>query len=117
MLPGSYPLTIYRGDTAQWTFTLWADAAKTTPTDLTGSTAAAHIRQSNTSLKEPVPMTCSIELPNIIHVSLPAAATASIPARGHQGQWDLQLTNTGGVVQTVLAGSVSIVGDVTRLAS
>lgn len=116
MMPGSYPLMIYRGDTTSWKFTLWANADKTTPTDLTGSTAAAHIRQSNTSLKEPVPMVCAIELPNIINVTLPAAATADIPARGHQGQWDLQLTNSGGGVQTVLAGTVTIVGDVTRLA-
>ncbi len=39
----NYPLGIYRGDTHRWSFTLWADAGKTTPADLTGVAVAAWI--------------------------------------------------------------------------
>ena len=30
----TYPLGLYRGDTARWAFVLWADRARTTPVDL-----------------------------------------------------------------------------------
>jgi hypothetical protein len=117
MMPGNFPLTIYRSDTARWSFTLWSDAAKTIPTDLTGATAAAHIQQANTSLKPPVVLTCTIAPPNTINMILVSDVTVGTPARGHQGRWDMQVTFPNGEVQTVLAGTVDIVGDVTRIAS
>ena len=117
MLPGLYPLEIYRGDTKKLAFKLWADAAKTIPTDLTGAVAAAQIRQASTSLRAPVVATCAIELPNIITMTITSDATVNTPARGHQGQWDVQVTFPNSEVLTVLAGAVNIYGDVTRIAS
>ena len=117
MLPGRYPLEIYRGDTKKLAFKLWADAAKTIPTDLAGAVPAAHIRQANTSLKAPVVATCAIELPNIITMTIASDTTVDTPARGHQGQWDVQVTFPNGEILTVLAGVVTIYGDVTRMAS
>jgi len=113
MLPGNCLLEAYRGDTTRWTIRLWEDRDKTQPADLTGAIAAASIRQAGTTLRPPVTLECTIELPNIVNMVLLAGA-AGLPARGHQGHWDLQITYADGRTQTVLAGSVDIFGDVTK---
>jgi hypothetical protein len=109
-MPGTYPLTIYRGDTGQWTFVLWADEAKTVPSDLTGVTVLAEIRQTSGS---PVLATlaCTIQLPNTINAVLSSAA--SLQLKAGPAVWDLQLTYPGSVVITALAGPVTVVLDVT----
>jgi hypothetical protein len=55
---------------------------------------------------------CTIEAPNIIRAELPTSAT--LPSRGTRSEWDLQITWPSGDVQTVLAGGVEVLGDVTR---
>jgi len=109
MTPGNMPLNIYRGDTYHWRFTLWADANKTEPTDLTGVTVKSEIREkpSGTLI---TPMECTIELPNIIHLTLSADASGALPGKG---AWDLQLTYDSGDVVTILAGDVVVTPDVT----
>jgi hypothetical protein len=109
MMPGDYPLALYRGDSYKWDFTLWADAAKTIPADLTGATAKAEIRDAPAGATI-VTMTCTIST-NVVHMALSAAASAALPAAG---VWDLQLTySTSGDVTTVLAGKVTVTPDVT----
>jgi hypothetical protein len=108
--PGDYPLTLYRGDTYHWQFTLWTDDAKTVPADLTGATAKAEIRDTPGG-STIVATVCVITLPNIVDMQLLAAASATLPPKG---VWDLQITYTSsGSVMTVLAGQVLVTADVT----
>ena len=112
-MPTSYALELYRGDTARRTFLLWADEEKTQPFDLTGATARAQVRTSQLAPDVALELACTITLPQTIDVVLEAA---SWPAGDPfcEGAWDLELSYAGGTVQTVVAGPVRVVGDVTR---
>jgi hypothetical protein len=106
----SYPLGMYRGDSYRWRFVLWADAARTVAVDLTGVVVAAEIR-TGTGATPIYPIPLVVTLPNIIDLSLTAAASATVPAAAH---WDLQLTYPSGDVQTIVRGAVSVTGDITH---
>lgn len=111
-LPTSYPLELYRGDTALRTFLLWADDAKTQPFDLAGATARAQIRRTQLAPELLIELGCTITLPQTIAVVLEASAW---PADCFtDGAWDLELSYDDGSVQTIVAGPVRVVGDVTR---
>ena len=110
MIPGTYDLCLYRGDTSRWQFRVWLDEAKTIPADLTGAAAKAQIRPGHAGTA--TDMVCVITLPNIIAMTLPAGT--SPPQRG---LWDLEVTYASGDVQTVLAGKVTVQGDVTSNAA
>jgi len=114
MTPGSMPISIYRGDSYRWQFTLWQDPGKTTPADLTGVTAKAEIRTApgGTLITS---MDLTVVMPNIIQAVLPATKTSTLATSG--GVWDLQLTYTNGDVQTVLLGGVTVTMDVTGSAA
>jgi hypothetical protein len=110
MKPGKYPLVLYRGDTYHWQFVLWADESKITPADLTAVTPKAEIRDKPSGSKV-IAMTCTVEAPNLIKMVLAADASAKLLPTG--GVWDLQLTYASGDVSTVLAGTVTVIADVT----
>jgi hypothetical protein len=109
MMPGAYSLNIYRGDTHAWRFTLWQDAAKTQAVDLTGIAVKAEIRDkpAGTVIQA---IALNVTLPNIIDATLTAVITAQLP---RTGRWDLQLTDAAGWVSTILAGGVTVIGDIT----
>lgn len=109
MIPGTYDLCLYRGDTSRWQFRVWLDEAKTQPADLAGAVAKAQIRPGHGG--PATDMTCVITVPNIIDMTLPAGA--SPPQRG---LWDLEVTYASGDVKTVVAGKVTVLGDVTNAA-
>ena len=113
MLPGVYDLQLYRGDTARYSFVLWQDTNKTIPLDLTGSVAAAQVRDRADSGRVVVQLACAISLPNTVNVALLAADSAALPANC-RGVWDLQLTAATGDVLTVVSGKVAVTSDVTR---
>jgi poly-gamma-glutamate capsule biosynthesis protein CapA/YwtB (metallophosphatase superfamily) len=108
MLPGTYNLELYRGDTYTWRFILWDDLAMTDPTDLTDAEAEAEIR-NKTAGTTIVALTCAVTAPNIIDVTLDADLWATIPTKG---VWDLQVTWVDGTVHTVVRGAVTTIGDV-----
>jgi hypothetical protein len=111
MAPQQLALSIYRGDSYKWSFTLFTDAAHTLPLDLTGATAKAEVRLKS---GDPVLLTlaCTITVPNKVDVSLTAADSKAITFTA--AQWDLQITWTAsGTVKTVVAGSVKIDADIT----
>jgi hypothetical protein len=56
-------------------------------------------------------MTCVVTMPNIIDVTLAAATSQAIAIQ--RGYWDLQLTYPDGTVHTIVAGGVTITGDIT----
>lgn len=110
MIPTSYPITLYHGDSYDWQFKLWLDIAKTQPMDLTGVTPKAEIRK-DTGTTPIYPFTCAIVPLNTITMALSAEECAAIPVSTYK--WDLQLTFPTGAVNTILAGSVTITPDVT----
>lgn len=109
MTPGKYALALYRGDTYRWRFTMWADTGKTQPADLTGASAKAEIRDTAGG-KLLADIACTITDPNFVDAVLTADQSKTLPSKG---QWDLQLTMASGDVHTVLAGAVTLTGDVT----
>lgn len=112
MRPGSYPLTLYRGDSYHWKFVLWTDEEKSQALDLTGATAKAEIRNASAGA-EIIPLACTIIDPNIVDVILSTAAWSTTPMVKPSCQWDLQVTFATGEVYTVVAGAVSIRPDIT----
>ncbi len=109
-MPSDYALDLYRGDTHRWQFRLWADAAKTSPVDLTAATVKSeiHAQGSNALIAS---LACTVALPNTIDVVLSATESAKLttpPAR-----WDLQLTWANGDIQTPVAGAVIVKLDAT----
>lgn len=110
MMPGRYPLAIYRGDSGQWRFILWLDTARTQPYDLTGVTPKAEIRDRPGGAQI-IPLGALVTLPNIIDVDLNAGGSELLP---QQGAWDLQLTHPDAKVTTIIAGDVTVVADVTN---
>jgi len=109
--PGNYALALYRGDSYTWQFVLWEDDAHTIESDLTGVVAAAQIRDKPGGAIV-LSMTCDITLPNIIDLTLPAAAWSPSSPKGNAA-WDLQLTYDDDQVITILAGAAVITVDVT----
>jgi hypothetical protein len=110
MQPGRHTLVIYRGDTYHWQFQLWMDAERTQPVNLTDAQVKSEIRNrpGGTVIVE---LELQLELPNIIHATLPAAASSRVPTLG--ASWDLQITYPNGDVQTVLTGGVTVTPDIT----
>ena len=109
MMPGPFSLAIYRGDTHAWRFTLWQDAERTQPVDLNGIAVKAEIRDRPAGdVIQALHLT--VTLPNIVDATLTSAESAALPS---SGRWDLQLTDAANWVSTVLAGGVTVTGDVT----
>jgi len=105
--PGDLPLSLYRGDSYAFAVRVWSDEAHTIPGDLAGATAAAELRQG----AEVITLDCTVVEPNTVDVVLAADAWGTVGPG--TGRWDLQLTYADGRVFTVLAGAVTIAGDVT----
>jgi hypothetical protein len=116
MKPGNYPLDIYRGDTYRWQFTLWSDADKTDPVDLTDVTVRSQIRDKPAG-KLLATIDCTVTLPNIILATLTADECAKLPASATSCAWDLQLTWPNTDITTLLAGPVAVTVDVTDSAA
>jgi hypothetical protein len=113
MMPSQFDISVYRGDTWRQQITLWADAAKTQPVDLTGATVKAEVRDKAMG-KLLFSFACTVTLPNIVEVGLDAAVSGALTGKG---VWDLQVTFSGGDVRTFLVGAVKVVADVTDSAA
>lgn len=112
MIPGTYDLCLYRGDTSRWQFRLWQDEARTMPVDLIGASVLAQIRSGPGGAVQATPGTTIIP-PNLIDMVLDATASAAL---GGGGVWDLQVTYASGDVATPLRGRVQVQQDITRAA-
>ena len=110
MQPADYALDIYRGDSSRWRFRMWSDAEMGVPSDLTGVTARAQIRNApgGTMVAQ---MDCTVTLPNIVEMFLPASVSHRLSI--NKGAWDLQLTYDSGEVNTPVGGAVTVTTDVT----
>ena len=104
-------LEIYRGDAFSRTYRILDDD---TPRDLTGYAIAAQIRvtpNTDTAVSFTIDMTAAAS--GEVTISLLPNQTADLPQRS---VWDLQLTSATNAddVETLVAGDVSLVLDVTR---
>jgi hypothetical protein len=109
MTPGHHDLNLYRGDSYKWQVRLWSDEAQTDPVVLDGATVKSEIRDRSggTVILE---LGCTITPPNTIDLVLDPADWALAPTTG---VWDLQVTMSDGTINTVVAGKVTVTGDVT----
>lgn len=110
-MPAKYDLALYRGDTYERTFLLWADSGKTQRVDLTGATARAEIRDVPGGTRVTA-LDCTIPGPvdGQVVIRLDADDYANVPAAG---VWDLELTYADTTVQTIVAGKAVTTADVT----
>lgn len=111
MLPASFNLDIYRGDTRRWQFRLWQDNNRTVPADLTGCTVVATIRDKLLNPTFQTLLACTVEAPNIVDMLLTADQSRTLPA---VGVWDLQITYPSGDINTPLRGAAIVTMDVTN---
>ena len=109
MMPGRYPMALYRGDTYKWRVVIWLDAQRAYPFDMTGMVTKAEIRPQPTGAKSWLIGT-TITLPNIVDLHLSSGTCHQLP---DQCVWDLQITTITNDVFTVLRGDVQVVDDVT----
>jgi hypothetical protein len=109
MMPGPYPIVLYRGDSYSWLVEIWQDQHKRHPANLTGAKAKAEIRdEAGGRLR--AQLDCQVQLPNRIIVTLSARQSEALTQDA--GAWDLQVTQIDKVT-TIVRGPVSIIGDVT----
>lgn len=113
-LPVNFPLSVYQGDTYEWTFRLWADRARSTPIDLTGAEAKAEIRDRPGG-RLLLALSPTVTMPNEIAVDLTREDSLKLTRRN--ARWDLQLTLDDGTVTTVVAGHVVVTLAVTESAA
>jgi hypothetical protein len=116
-LPVGKNITLYQGDTFHLSFTLYekdAQGNQGPAIDLTGATVTAQIRATAAN---PSVMATFTGTHNGVGgkatISLTSAQTSALSAGG---VWDVQVEFPGGDVKTYLAGTVTLVKEVTRVA-
>jgi hypothetical protein len=108
-------LDIFQGDDFAQPVEVFTDDDPPQPADLTGYTALAQIRSDVADLAPEVvaELIINIELPNIIHLSLPHTVTETLT---QDYLWDLQLSDAAGIRTTLMGGDVRVTLEVSRLA-
>lgn len=118
MIPGTYNLEIYKGDTFLLYVRIQATNSNGAPgeyIDLTGNTPKAQIRATPTNPTVLAEFTATLDNQTTnmggITLMLTPAQTAALT----NGVWDLQTSNAGGtIINTYLAGTVMVIEEVTR---
>jgi VCBS repeat-containing protein len=110
-VPAKQNLSITRGDTETVVITMTSDG--TTPVNITGRTYRAQIRTLKDAGTIDASFTCTVTAGTSGEVTLTMApaSTSALAAGTHY--WDLEETASG-VVSTILAGTVTVLADVTR---
>ena len=112
-LPGSAPLTLYRGDTRVWTVAFTTDDGDNL--DLSGRTWVAQVRgdQDRGTLLATITVDTTDAATGGLTLTLPSSESLGLTTTDGRAvaYWDLQ-SDDSGVVTTWLAGKVKILGDV-----
>lgn len=110
-VPADQDLTITRGDTETLVLTITSDGS--TPIDVTGRTYTAQIRSTPDSSTVKASFSCAVTsgASGQVTCTLSAASSALLSAGNYF--WDLQ-ENAGGIISTLLSGTVTVLADVTR---
>ncbi len=109
--PADQDLIITRGDTETLVVTITTDGS--TAVDITGRTYASQIRTQQDSTTIKASFTCTVTSGAAGQVTCVLSATSSAALSAGLYFWDLQETASG-VVSTILAGTVTVLADVTR---
>jgi hypothetical protein len=109
--PATQDLTITRGDTETVVVTLTTDG--TTAINITGRTYTAQLRSTPDIAVISASFTCTVTNGAAGEVTCTMASTASAELSPGFYYWDLQ-ENASGTISTVLAGTVTVLADVTR---
>lgn len=116
-LPAQQNISIYKGDSFSFSFTLFQRDENgdptTDPVDLTDAEAKAQIRSTEDS--GAVMAEFDVEHDDeggTVTLSLGPVATTALVSNG---VWDVQLTYPDGTVKTYLHGNMSLVKEVTRV--
>ena len=109
--PADQDLTITRGDTETLVVTITTDGS--TAIDITGRTYSSQIRTQQDSTTIKASFTCTVTNGAAGQVTCVLSATSSATLSAGLYFWDLQ-ENASGVISTILAGTVTVLADVTR---
>jgi len=109
--PATQNLTITRGDTETIVVTITTDG--TTPVNITGRTYTAQMRTSQDIAAIAASFTCTVTNGAAGEVTCVLSATNCATLDPGFLYWDLQ-ENASGTISTVLAGTVTVLADVTR---
>jgi hypothetical protein len=112
VIPGTCPITFVRGD--DWAMTVDVNDSTETPIPLTGWTFRAQIRKKVADKNVLVDLDVTLDSFMTNRLILRLASEDTEVFTTTSGVWDLELTDPSGTVQTVLAGKVTIILDVTR---
>lgn len=110
-VPASQNLVITRGDTEVLVITI--KSSTSTPINITGRTYRAQVRESKESATVASSFNCVVTTPlaGEVTCTMPAGVSALLAAGKYY--WDFE-ENNAGVVTTILAGTVTVLGDVSR---
>ena len=109
--PADQDLIITRGDTETLVVTITTGGS--TPVNITGRTYASQIRTQQDSTTIKASFTCTVTSGAAGEVTCVLSSTSSAALSAGLYFWDLQETASG-VVSTILAGTVTVLADVTR---
>ena len=109
--PADQDLTITRGDTETLVVTITTDGS--TAVDITGRTYASQIRSQQDSTTIKASFTCTVTSGAAGEVTCVLSSTSSAALSAGLYFWDLQ-ENASSVISTILAGTVTVLADVTR---
>jgi hypothetical protein len=109
--PADQDLIITRGDTETLVVTITTDGS--TAVDITGRTYLSQIRTQQDSTTIKASFTCTVTNGAAGQVTCVLSATSSAALSAGLYFWDLQ-ENASGVISTILAGTVTVLADVTR---
>lgn len=111
MAAGTYNLTVEQGVDLALQISVKDSSGSTY--SLTGSAAAAQIRDDyNGNLLASFVTVTATGTTGVLALSLSAVTAAALPLSG--GKWDLLLTTSAGTKVRLLAGSVTVSGEVTQ---
>jgi hypothetical protein len=113
MTAASFDLELRAGDTETRVFYFWQDEAMTVPTDLTGRTYRAEFRTAKNDDSTASASLAIVPGVGTVTVTLTPTQTRALRDVGRRFFWDLE-ENAAGVITTIVAGSVTLVDDVTR---
>lgn len=110
---GQHDIKLHQGATYSRLFTIYSDAAQTTPLDMTGYTFAAQVRSKSGDDTLIATLTITdTDLPNgEITIGLAKTATAALTA--FKAKWDLIATDSGGTATKFIEGYVELEGSIT----
>lgn len=124
MLPAKHDIRLYRGDDFELMLrfrdSVWNEkAGRYVPGGYTDLTGWAGISQIRTSAESPqvigtfeVAILDQEEVPGGVLISMASYLSRAITS--DKGVWDVRLTDTSNKVRTYIAGSVTVVKDVSR---